>query len=314
MINKYYVTNFYHFFDISNTEATKALLETKAVELKAKGLIILANEGLNGTVCFDTANQRLIFEDFLNAILTKETDANNPMVFKQSICEKSPFKIFKVKIRPEIVTLNTPEIKPSGKNKHLSPKDWNTVLKSDEDYLLIDTRNWYETKIGKFKKAIDPNISQFTEFPDYLKQNDIPKDKKILIYCTGGIRCEKGLLEMERMGYSDVNQLDGGILKYFEEYPNDEFEGECFVFDHRVALDQELKPTTNYDLCPHTGQPANNKIVCKKCGKEALIADEILDQPVIAETCSKDCAYHLHRILTGGKDLNYKEKLSKDIY
>ncbi len=320
MQENYYVTNFYHFFDVSNSEATKTLLESKALELDAKGLIILANEGFNGTVCFNTKAHREIYEDLLQTVLTQSLQKNTgstqlkKMVFKHSDCTKNPFNIFKVKLRPEIVTLNTPDLVPNKKNKHLSPLEWNKVLKSDEDYVLIDTRNWYETKIGKFKGALDPKIDQFTDFPKYLEDNNIPKDKKVLIYCTGGIRCEKGLLEMERMGYQDVNQLDGGILKYFEEYPNDEFEGECFVFDHRVAVNQELAPTKNYDLCPHTGQPANNKIVCSKCEKEAKVSDEILNEPIISETCSKDCAYHLHRIRTQGKDLDYKSKFTKNIY
>ena len=115
------------------------------------------------------------------------------------------------------------------------------------------------------------------------------------MYCTGGIRCEKGKLQLNEMGYVNVYQLGGGILKYIEEYPNDLFEGECFVFDHRVAVDQELNASKKFKLCPHSGQPATIDIVCQRCDSESMIAKEVKDDPIKSITCSKNCAYHWGR-------------------
>ncbi len=284
----FHISTFYLFRPLDDINQVQKSLESKAAELGVRGLFILANEGVNATFSSDNTESLSAYKNFLMSEFTTQ-DLN----FKNSYSEKQPFRMFKVKQRKEIVTLNTPELVPDNtKNHHLSPKQWNEVLKSDEDFLLIDTRNWYETHIGKFKSAIDPNIDVFTDFPKYVKDNDIPKDKKILMYCTGGIRCEKGQLELNKMGYDNVYQLEGGILKYIEEYPNDEFEGECFVFDHRVAVDQDLMPTKKFKLCPHTGQPGHLEITCVRCDSKAMIAKEIKDDPIKSITCSKNCAYH----------------------
>ena len=117
----------------------------------------------------------------------------------------------------------------------------------------------------------------------------------MLIFCTGGIRCEKGILEMQRRGFNNVYQLEGGILNYLEKKPGQEFEGECFVFDHRVAVDQDLKPSARYKLCPHCGQPAETKIECGRCDSEAFVCGDCLTQNFKANTCSKNCAYHFER-------------------
>ena len=128
----------------------------------------------------------------------------------------------------------------------------------------------------------------------YLKK--FSKNQKMLIFCTGGIRCEIGILELQRMGYENVCQLEGGIIKYLEEYPNNQFEGECFVFDHRVDLDQNLKPTEKYGLCPHCGQPSSIEIECKRCDTHKLICEDCHHLEFKKDTCSKNCAhqYQLH--------------------
>src|SRR5690606_33303572 len=112
-------------------------------------------------------------------------------------------------------------------HNHLPPKDWESTL-NDPDVVVIDTRNWYETQVGKFKNAVDLNINEFREFPEAVKKLNLPKEQKVLMYCTGGIRCEKAILEMNRQGYENVFQLEGGILKYLEQFPNKSWEGECF--------------------------------------------------------------------------------------
>jgi UPF0176 protein len=300
-MNSYYVTAFYKFLILENLEQIQKDLEAKADELNVKGLIILGHEGFNST-CAATSVESLeawkafILEYFKVAAL----------FFKDSTSPKAPFRRFKVKTREEIVTTGIPEIMPpEGKNQHLSPAEWNKVLKQETDFVMIDTRNWYEFKIGTFKGALNPDIEKFTDFPEYIEAQGIPKEKKMLIFCTGGIRCEKGILELQKQGYDNVYQLDGGILNYIKESPNDQFEGECFVFDHRVALDQSLQPSTQYGLCPHCGQPSEIKVTCARCDSEELICDECSHLEFKKDTCSKNCAYQyqLHPNKKGAKQI-----------
>lgn len=281
------ITTFYKFVHLNNLEQVQKDLETKAEELGIKGLIILGAEGLNSTVTSKSVENLELFKQWIRELL-KTPD----LMFKDSTAPTAPFRRFKVKIRDEIVTLGTPDLFPDQtKNHHLSPTEWNKVLKEEDDFVMIDTRNWYETKIGTFKNALDPKIDQFTEFPEYVEKAEIPKDKKMLIFCTGGIRCEKGILEMQRRGYNNVYQLEGGILNYLKEYPNDQYEGECFVFDHRVAVDQNLQPSEIYKLCPHCGQPAATPVDCKRCDTHAMICETCAHIEFLKETCTKNCAY-----------------------
>jgi UPF0176 protein len=218
----------------------------------------------------------------------------NDLIIKESSSTTPPFKRFKVKTREEIVTLGKPDILPlSSADTHLSPEEWHQAL-LDEDVIVIDTRNWYETKLGKFKKAIDPELDEFQQWPEYLQKSELPKDKKILIYCTGGIRCEKAIVEMHNQGFENVYQLEGGILNYLQKYPEQSFEGECFVFDHRVAVDQNLQPSQKYKMCPHCGQPGETVISCLECESKAIVCEACRKEKA-QNTCSKNCAYHYQR-------------------
>jgi UPF0176 protein len=156
--------------------------------------------------------------------------------------------------------------------------------------VIVDARNDYEYAIGKFKGAIDPSIKTFSEFPEFVKKGELPKDKKVMMYCTGGIRCEKALLEMEKQGYSDVYQLEGGILAYLQQFPEGNFEGECFVFDKRVAVDQHLQPSQTYHICPHCGNPGTLEVNCLACNKQAIVCYGCAKEER-HKTCSKNCAY-----------------------
>jgi UPF0176 protein len=290
-VNNYYVTAFYKFMPLSFESLLdlKALLQKTAERHQILGLIVLGPEGINSTLSASSLEDLAAFKTLLlNALNLTE------MNFKDSLSHKAPFRRFVIKSREEIVTLGTPELVPlESKNHHLSPSAWNQVLKNDDDYVLIDTRNWYEFNLGSFRGAINPDIEKFTDFPKYLEQQNISKDKKMLIFCTGGIRCEKGILELQRQGYDQVYQLEGGILKYLEEYPHDQFAGECFVFDHRVALDQQLEPSTKYGLCPHCGQPSHIEISCQRCEQVTLICPDCAELDFKKVTCSKNCSYHL---------------------
>jgi UPF0176 protein len=246
--------------------------------------MILATEGINGTISGEASALRS-YLDFVS-----ETLSFPQFTCKVSAAPKRPFHRFKVRVRPEIVTLGKPEVQPlpSGSETHLSPAQWDAMA-AQKDVVMIDTRNWYETRIGKFKGALDPQLNEFHEFPEYLKSANLPKDGKFLIYCTGGIRCEKAIVEMHNQGFEKVYQLDGGILNYLAEKPKQNFEGECFVFDHRVAVDQELKPTEIYGLCPHCGQPADKLVTCLRCDDKVMICLKCSDMES-SRTCSKNCA------------------------
>lgn len=283
---KYKVTTFYQFFPIpeDTLEGIKIDLLNLDGAQKTRGLIILAHEGINSTLA-GPEEELDQYVSSLNKYFSIDVQQ------KTSWADHPGFHELKVKIRPEIVTLKRPGQVPKDKTYHLSPAEWNRTLK-EEDVVCIDTRNDYETRIGKFKKAIDPKIKEFTQFPEYLKQAKIEQDKKILIYCTGGIRCEKAILDMHEQGYKNVYQLDGGILNYLKEFPNDEYSGECFVFDYRVAVDQELQPTKTFNLCVHCGDPTDHQVACLQCHTKDYVCPECIEKDPAKETCSKNCAHH----------------------
>ena len=251
------VSSFYHFlqFPDAELEQQRASIEDCARAESLQGLVILATEGINGTVAGPTEGVER-FVRYLQAQFSIPVSR-----FKESVAGFQPYKRLKVKLRDEIVTTGDWGSMPScEKYRHLAPKEWHEMLKC-EDVIVLDVRNVYETAIGTFKNAVVPPIKHFSEFANYIRDSAIPKDKKVLMYCTGGIRCEKALHEMERQGYTEVYQLDGGILRYLAEFPNQHFVGECFVFDHRVALDQNLQTTQKLVLCSLCGQPVEKEVV-----------------------------------------------------
>lgn len=292
-MENFFVTAFYNFTDFSDAEF-KQLEEDSPLygeQYELCGLIIIAKEGINATVA-GPEEKVLEFEDRIRSL-----PGCSETVFKHSYCNFKPFRRFKVKARDEIVTLNRPDIRPFPNTpSHLPPEEWQKVLESDEDYVLIDTRNWYETDLGKFTGALTPPLDKFSDFGDFVRESGIPKDKKVLMYCTGGIRCEKASIEMQQMGYENVFQLEGGILRYLEEFPNKNYEGECFVFDHRVAVNQELQASEKYGLCPHCGNPGDEKINCKRCEQPGYVCKKCAVEEK-KKTCSKDCAYQYQRQL-----------------
>ena len=273
-------------------ETLRVQLEDLGRSLNLRGLVIFATEGLNGTISGET--QEAVSEWLAGA---SKLLGFPEIPRKLSTAPIAPFRRFGVRIREEIVTLGKPEVQPlpPGSKTHLSPDDWDKMIESGEA-VLIDTRNWYEARIGTFKGAIDPKIEEFSDFAEVVNKKaeagEISRDQKIMIFCTGGIRCEKAVVEMNNSGFKNVYQLDGGILNYLEQKPEKNFEGECFVFDHRVAVDQKLQPTTQYSLCPHCGQPADQQIDCVRCDTHAQICTRCLDKEEAYKTCSKNCANH----------------------
>jgi UPF0176 protein len=276
------ITAFYHF-----TPLDEAVLPAFRQELIGygeshglQGLVLIAPEGINGTVA-GSSEEIHKWKDYL-------TVRFDGITFKDSAAAHIVFRKWSVKIKREIVGLGKPDVRPSGKYKHLSPAQWQQVLEQEE-VVVLDARNSYEYGIGKFAGAIDCGTTAFHEFPEFVENADLPKDKKILMYCTGGIRCEKALIEMESQGYENVYQLDGGILAYLEQFPHGKFEGECFVFDHRVAVDQTLQPSQAYRTCPHCGNPADQELQCEACKSVQKICSKCITIEH-RRTCSKKCA------------------------
>ena len=288
---KIVIAAFYKFIAIPNDslDTIRGSFERFAEELNLTGLLVMGMEGINATVAGSAetieALQALLCEMFPNDEITP----------KLSYADSTPFPRFKVDVRPEIITTKDLSIShEESEGTHLSPEKWHELIESDPNVLIVDTRNDYETEIGVFEGAVDPKIKKFSDFQGWVEENNLPKDKKILMYCTGGIRCEKAVPEVKRLGYESVYQLEGGILKYLEKYPQGFFKGECFVFDHRVAVDGDLAPSKTYKLCPHCGNPAKERISCKECAKEAVVCHSCIEQSH-RMTCSKNCAHHTKR-------------------
>ena len=245
------VATFYKFVQLDDLEQERdrclQLCEQEAI----KGTILLATEGINCSISGE--------EESINHFLQflQEDDRFADINSKISETDRPPFHRLKVKIKSEIVTMGINEIQPEiATGKHIDPETWNQII-SDPEVLVIDTRNQYEYKVGTFQNAVSPQTDNFRQFPEFVEENlDPNQHKKIAMFCTGGIRCEKASAYLIEQGFEEVYQLDGGILNYLETVSSDEslWKGECFVFDHRVAVNEELEKG-NYELCYGCGQP-----------------------------------------------------------
>lgn len=279
------VTSFYKFFPIEkkNLQIYKLKLQGELQKLNIRGLLILAKEGLNATLC----GKEKAMEQGKNDIsqIFKET-----FFWKDSYCQKWNFKRLSVKIKKEIINAGINHGLPYKPKGYLNPEEWEKKLKNKPQ--ILDVRNTYEFALGKFKTARELGLESFQEFSQKLKTLNINKNKETLIYCTGGIRCEKAIPIMKEQGFKKVYQLEGGILNYLKAYPNSHFEKDCFVFDHRVTLNQNLETSHKYTLCPHCGQPGDQKISCNHCNKPETVCKTCLKNSPHYKTCSKNCAYH----------------------
>jgi UPF0176 protein len=235
----------YHFVRLDNFKALQAPLLAVMQVHAVKGTILLAHEGINGTIAGTRAG--------IDATLAwlKQDPRLHDLDHKESFDDEIPFYRSKVKLKNEIVTMGVEGIDPNRTvGTHIEPKDWNALI-SDPDVLLIDTRNEYEIEIGTFQGALNPHTDSFRELPEYVRQHlDPAKHKKIAMFCTGGIRCEKSTAYLKEQGFPEVYHLKGGILKYLEEVKETEslWQGECFVFDNRVAVNHQLEKG-GYDQC-----------------------------------------------------------------
>ena len=245
--NEILVAALYKFVEIDDLLSLQSNLYEICEKNNIMGTILIANEGINGTISGKTneINQTI-------SLLKSDKRFTN-IEIKYSSTDKQPFHRMKVRLKKEIVTIGLPEINPNKKvGTYVKPDDWNDLI-SDPNVVVIDTRNKYETKIGSFQNALDPETSSFREFPDWVKKFKSSKEntnKKIAMFCTGGIRCEKASSLMKEEGFEDVYHLQGGILKYLEtiDKENSLWNGECFVFDQRVCLTDELE-VGSYKMC-----------------------------------------------------------------
>ncbi|MEA5583181.1 rhodanese-related sulfurtransferase [Nodularia harveyana UHCC-0300] len=216
-----------------------------------KGTILLAAEGINGTI----AGSRVAIDSVLAFLRADPPLAD--LEHKESYTETQPFERMKVRLKAEIVTMGLPEVDPNQQvGTYVTPEEWNDLI-CDPEVIVIDTRNDYEVNIGTFKTAQNPQTKSFREFPEYVSHNlDPNQHKKVALFCTGGIRCEKASSFMLSQGFAEVYHLKGGILKYLESVPTEEslWEGECFVFDERVAVRHGLE-SGSHELCFGCGHP-----------------------------------------------------------
>lgn len=252
--SKFTIVTFYQFKKIHEILKFKNTLSHFCKFNKIKGTIILAKEGINGTI----AGMPNSIKEFENLLIKMGLNDHNP---KYSYSKYMPFFRLKVREKKEIVTLRTKIADPESiTGNKIKPDQWNQFITKD-DTILIDVRNDFEVKMGTFKGSVNPNTKSFTEFKAYLKNNlEDAKNKKIAMFCTGGIRCEKISSYMIKKGFRDVNQLHGGILNYLENTPNTKslWDGECFVFDNRVSVQNELKDGT-FKLCHACRHPLSKK-------------------------------------------------------
>jgi len=245
MSNNIIVAALYHFASLNDFREMREPLQSVCCEAGIKGSLLLAAEGVNGTV----AGSR---EGIDTLMAWLRSDARLSLLeHKESFADAMPFYRMKVKLKKEIVTLGMPEADPNVcVGEYIEPKNWNALI-SGHDVLLLDTRNDYEFEVGTFKGAVNPDTKTFREFPEFVQSHYNPEQhKRVAMFCTGGIRCEKASAYMLQQGFESVYHLKGGILKYLELVPEEEslWEGECFVFDERVSVGHGLKKG-DYQLC-----------------------------------------------------------------
>lgn len=232
------VVSFYRFLDLAEPQSLRDELQTLCEELGLLGTILVATEGFNGTIAGSDEAVGRVFSWLRHRFdITEDLDA------RWTDADEAPFRRMRVRIKKEIVTLGRPDILPHKKTgEHVPPEKWNKLIENPE-VLVIDTRNHYEFDVGSFPGAIDPGNDSFREFPAFANElANTSTDRPLAMFCTGGIRCEKATALMLELGFDEVYHLQGGILNYLEKIPADEnrWEGECFVFDTRVAVDRDL--------------------------------------------------------------------------
>ena len=268
---KIYIYTFYRFKSLRNIKYIKSELERYSRNRLILGTVLIAEEGINGTVSGNKKNLDLLITNIKKILRIKK------LSLKISKNQFIPFYRLKIRLKKEIVTIGDKSIRPEKvSGKQVLPKYWDKIIKN-KDYLIIDTRNEYEVNIGSFKNAVNPKMKSFRDFPKYIKNLKLDKRQPIAMFCTGGIRCEKASSYLINKGFKDVSQLNGGVLNYLEYKKNKKvkmWDGECFVFDNRVSVDKYLNKGV-YNQCYGCRHPITKKdmelksyvkgVSCKYC-------------------------------------------------
>lgn len=267
-MKKIHTLLFYKFIKIENLKDVLEKQKKICHLIRLKGKILLAEEGINGSVS-GTIEQVEKYKEFM-----KKEQVFADIIFKEEIGSLIPFEKMVVKIKKEIIRFDIPvDIRKTG--KHISPKEFLDLYNKNQDIIVLDARNNYESNVGKFKGAITPNIENFREFPKVVKMLKDKKDKKIVMYCTGGIRCEKASAYLIQQGFKDVSQVSGGIINFCQNFPNTLWEGKCFVFDDRLLspLNPEQALLEKCTICKDSCDLYRN---CKNktCNKRMSICNQ----------------------------------------
>jgi UPF0176 protein len=256
MAQPHLVILFYKFTHVADPGLLRDELNAHCHARNIKGRVIIAHEGLNGTLGGTESGVREVV-DFLH-----RDPRFADMEIKESLGDEETFPKLSIKVRPEIVTLKSPTpLEADTHHNHLSPEQWRNAIESDPTIVLVDVRNRYESAVGKFANAVECDIENFRELPAYMDRLAPLKDRKILMYCTGGIRCEKASALFRSEGFTQVYQLHGGIVNYHKEIGTTHWQGECFVFDQRMTV-QSPEPAEDIGRCAHTSVPTNRFVNC----------------------------------------------------
>jgi UPF0176 protein len=244
----------YKFIPITDRKSLQGKIQKHSNKLGLKGTVLISEEGLN----FSIAGEHKAIQDFIKFLRSDKRFSE--IDIKTTYNDYQPFRKMLVRIKKEIISMGIDEIDPfTFTGEKITPKELQDKLNNNEDIVLLDTRNEYEVRLGTFEDAVDLNLDSFRDFPNKIMSLDQKmKNKEIVMFCTGGVRCEKASALMLKNGFKNVKQIDGGVIKYFEDTAGSYWNGDCFVFDDRVALDKNLNET-DYILCFRCREPLNKK-------------------------------------------------------
>ncbi|UYZ64324.1 oxygen-dependent tRNA uridine(34) hydroxylase TrhO [Hymenobacter weizhouensis] len=282
----YLVLLYYCYTPIADPEAFREEHHRLCLRLNLLGRIIVAGEGLNGTV----SGRRADCEEYMRVV--KADSRFVALEFKVEEAPAHTFQKLHVRVKPEIVHVGLPHVKPYERTgTHLSPQEFRQ-LKDQPDVVVLDVRSDYEHRLGRFKNAVTLDIENFREFPDKVQELEQYRGKKILTYCTGGIKCEKASAFLLEQGFEDVYQLHGGIIKYGLEAGGEDFEGKCYVFDGRVAVDVNRVNPTVISYCHHCHTPSSRMVNCANphCNAHVPLCEACGQQ--LDGACSTTCQQH----------------------
>lgn len=269
------VVSFYRFLDIADLESFRVELQALCKEQHLLGTILVANEGFNGTIAGSVDSVRVVF-----AWIQDKLSLDTPIDSRWTEADEAPFRRMRVRAKKEIVTLGRPDILPHRRTgTHVPPSEWNALIE-DPNVLVIDTRNHYEVEVGTFARAIDPGTDSFRQFPKFAAElASHEKKRPLAMFCTGGIRCEKATALMLELGFEEVYHLQGGILNYLAQVSDEDnhWNGECFVFDSRVAVDRDLAEG-GYVQCHACRRPLSSEDIASADYREGISCPHCISQ------------------------------------